>query len=132
MKAPEKVTEPLRWGQMFLGMHPSQCISYYPVHSEFTLVFKHSMLVLFPTGVEMFTFCFCSAAPGEELKTTQRVLHWLLKLALWGVTVHHRMDTVECDISAVSKSVCLEVCGGARRRLCHFLYEQTDIMFPQA
>lgn len=39
---------------MFLGTRPSQCVSYYPVHSEFTLVFKHGMLVLFPTGVEMF------------------------------------------------------------------------------
>lgn len=61
------------------------------------------------------------------MKTTQKESPlWLLKLALEGVTVRHRMDTVECDISAVRKSVGLEFCRGVRRRLCRFLYEQTS------
>lgn len=71
-------------GQMFLGTCPSQCVSYYPVHAKFTLVFKHGTLASLLTGVERFQIC----APlhlernWKQLKESQL---WLLKLALKGV-----------------------------------------------
>lgn len=70
-KSPEKLTEPMRRGQMFLGMNPPLSVSFDPAHSVF------NMACVCCSQVQWKEFRFCLVAPGAQAAPL-----WVRELAL--------------------------------------------------